>query len=92
LGDNLQWVAFFDNRTQGWSIYDPSGTFTIDALIPISPPGLTIPEETTDLSALTELVPGSLYLVSVVEGQVHFLGGEIIHLLPGVNYVAWAVG
>lgn len=92
LGDNLQWVAFFDNRTQGWSIYDPSGTFTIDALIPISPPGLTIPEETTDLSALTELVPGSLYLVSVVEWQDPVLGGEIIPLVPGVNYVAWAVG
>jgi len=92
LGANLQWVAFFDNRTQGWFVYDPSGTFTVDALVPISPPGLTIPEDVSDLGTLTQLVPGSLYIVSVVEGQNPVLGGRILPLSPGVNFVKWTVG
>jgi hypothetical protein len=27
LVGNLQWVAYFDNATKSWSLYDPTGTF-----------------------------------------------------------------
>ena len=27
LKGNLQWIAYFDNATKSWSVYDPTGTF-----------------------------------------------------------------
>ncbi len=48
LAGNLQWVAYFDNATKSWSLYDPTGTFT-PGLLPffLSPP--------TDVSAYSPL-------------------------------------
>ncbi len=48
LAGNLQWVAYFDNATKSWSLYDPTGTFN-SGLLPfiLSPP--------TDLSAYAPL-------------------------------------
>ena len=48
LAGNLQWVAYFDNATKSWSLYDPTGTFN-PGLLPffLSPP--------TDLSAYAPL-------------------------------------
>ena len=39
LAGNLQWVAYFDNGTKSWSLYDPTGTFN-PGLLPffLSPP------------------------------------------------------
>ncbi len=48
LAGNLQWVAYFDNATKSWSLYDPTGTFN-PGLLPffLSPP--------TDVSAYAPL-------------------------------------
>ena len=48
LSGNLQWVAYFDNATKSWSLYDPTGTFN-PGLLPffLGPP--------TDISAYAPL-------------------------------------
>ena len=48
LAGNLQWVAYFDNGTKSWSLYDPTGNFN-PGLLPffLSPP--------TDVSAYAPL-------------------------------------
>ena len=72
LAGNLQWVAYFDNATKSWSLYDPTGTFN-PGLLPffLSPP--------TDLSAyspLTSLDTNLSYHWNLQRAATVTLGGK----------------
>lgn len=86
LGDNLLWVAHFDNRTKGWSIYDHSGTFSPDKL-PL-PPGETVPMA-EDIEPLTELVVKSIYWIMLNEAQTVQLESQSANFLAGPNLLVW---
>ena len=86
LGDNLLWVAHYDNPTGRISVYDPSGAFSPEAL-PL-PPDLSI-DNASSLPALTHLVSGKIYFVAVSEQQQVVLGNEIRNLTAGVNFLTW---
>jgi len=89
LGDNLQWVAYFDNRTQGWSYYDASGSFSVESVIPLSPPGVEVPGDLAAFGSITELTAGTVYFVSISRDQTVVLGGNDFSFNPGVNFVVW---
>ena len=72
MGDNLLWVAHYDNATGQWAVYDPSGTFSPEVL-PL-PPGQAA-ENVTSFSSITRLVPGQIYSLMVREDQTAVLGG-----------------
>ncbi len=86
LGDNLLWVAHYDNPTGRISVYDPSGAFSPESL-PL-PPDLSL-EDASSLPALTHLVSGKIYFVAVIEQQQVVLGNEIRNLTAGVNFLTW---
>ena len=86
LGDNLLWVAYFDNRTKQLSVYDHSGTFTPDKL-PL-PPGEPVPDP-SEVGVLTELVVKNIYWVSVNQAQSVQLGSQVQSFSAGVNFIAW---
>ena len=86
LGDNLQWVAHFDNETKKWSVYDPSGTFTPAAL---TVPSIIVPSSADEIGQLTELVRGKPYFFAVVRDVTVQLGGSSRELTAGANPVSW---
>ena len=86
LGDNLQWAAHYDNATGQISVYDPSGSFSLDALS--LPPGLSI-DDSAPLPALTHLATGQIYFVSLNRAQQVVLGDAIRNLSAGVNFLTW---
>ena len=87
LGDNLIWVAHFDNATKGLFVYDPSGTFTPDVL-PL-PPGLSI-DDPSDIGALTELVTGKIYWIMAGKEQTVQLGSQDdVTINSGLNFLSW---
>lgn len=86
LGDNLQWAAHYDNATGQISVYDPSGSFSLDALS--LPPGLSI-DDSDALPALTHLVHEEIYFVSLSRAQQVVLRNKIRNLSPGVNFLTW---
>ena len=86
LGNNLLWVAHYDNPTGQISVYDPSGEFSPEAL-PL-PPDLSL-DDASSLPALTHLVSGKIYFVAVIEQQQVVLGNEIRNLTAGVNFLTW---
>ena len=86
LGDNLLWVAYFDNRTKQWSVYDHSGTFAPDKL-PL-PPGETVPEA-SDVGPLTELAVKNIYWIALNEAQTVQVGSQNQTFSAGANFIAW---
>ena len=86
LGDNLQWVAHFDNETKKWSVYDPSGAFTLEAL---AVPSFVVPSSAVEIGQLTDLVHGELYFLAVARDVTVQLGGSSRELTAGVNTVNW---
>ena len=86
LGDNLLWVAYFDNRTKQWSVYDHSGTFSPDKL-PL-PPGENVPDASA-VGPLTELLVKSIYWISLSESQTVQLGDQTQTFSAGANFIAW---
>ena len=86
LGDNLLWIAHYDNPTGQISVYDPSGAFSPEAL-PL-PPDLSL-DDASSLPAITHLVSGKIYFVAVIEQQQVVLGNEIRNLTAGVNFLTW---
>ena len=86
LGDNLLWVAHYDNPTGQISVYDPSGAFSPESL-PL-PPDLSL-DDASSLPAITHLVSGKIYFVAVIEQQQVVLGNEIRNLTAGVNFLTW---
>ena len=85
LGDNLLWVAHYDNSTQRLSVYDPSGTFSPEMALP---PGQETPG-TSEIATLTNLTPGQIYFLSVEQAQTVDLQGNTFTLNEGVNFVLW---
>lgn len=71
MGDNLLWVAHFDNRTQSLSAYDPSGTFSPEMALP---PGTEVPDA-SEVGQLTELVSGRIYFFWVAQNQTADIDG-----------------
>ena len=86
LGDNLLWVAHYDNATGEWSIYDPSGTLSPE-MLPL-PPGQST-ENLGPLATITRLVPGKIYWLNVKEAQTAVLGGKSRTLGAGLNPAPW---
>lgn len=88
LGDNLLWVAHFENSTKEWSVYDPSGTFSPD-MLPLA--GQEIPDASDigELSALVVSSPKQIYWLMVSESQTAVLGGLSRNLVSGLNGVPW---
>lgn len=85
LGDNLLWVAHFDNRTKEWSVYDPSGTFSPDSLPLV---GQDVPDASS-IGELSALVPRQIYWLMVGDAQTAVLGGVSRTLVSGLNGVPW---
>ena len=86
LGDNLLWVAHFNNETKLWSVYDPSGTFSPD-MLPI------VGQEVPDVSSIEELsalASREIYWLMMSEDQTAVLGGVSRTLVAGLlNGVVW---
>ena len=85
LGDNLLWAAHYDNTTSTWSVYDPSGTFSLSEL---PPNGRSYSGPIGDLS---HMVHGAIYVVKVVEDQTVALGGVPVTLHAGVNLITFEI-
>ena len=85
LGNNLLWVAHFDNATKEWSVYDPSGTFSPD-LLPLV--GQDVPDASA-IGELSALVPRQIYWLMVSDAQTAVLGGVSRNLVSGLNGVPW---
>ena len=85
LGDNLQWVAHFDARTQSLSVYDPSGTFSPEKALP---PGQDAPDP-SEIGQLTVLVPRQIYLFWVEQKQTVELNGQSEDFWEGGNQILW---
>ena len=85
LGDNLLWVSHYDNATQRLSVYDPSGTFSPEFVLP---PGQE-PPDASEIAALTNLTPGQIYFLSVEQEQTVDLRGNKVSLVKGVNFLLW---
>ncbi len=85
LGDNLLWVAHFDNITKEWSVYDPSGTFSPDSLPLV---GQDVPDASS-IGELSALVPRQIYWLMMSDAQTAVLGGVSRTLVSGLNGVPW---
>ena len=85
LGDNLLWVAHYDNPTATWSVYDPSDTF--------SPSELPFPggADSGPIGDLTHMVHGAIYWIKVIEEQTVTLGGVPVTLDAGVNLITFEI-
>ncbi len=86
LGDNLLWVAHYDNATQQVLVYDPSGSFKPDGLA--LPPGVSV-ENPDSPPVLARLISRRIYWVAVNQEQTAVLGGTTRNLAAGVNTLVW---
>ena len=85
LGDNLMWVSHYDNATQQLSVYDPSGTFSPEFVLP---PGQE-PPDASEIALLTNLTPGQIYFISVEQEQTVDLRGNRVFLREGITFILW---
>ena len=85
LAGNLQWVAYFDNDSKGWSLYAPGGDVSISQLPPFPPR----PSSLSDYAPLTQLISGNSYTFGVSRDVTISLGGKERTLTAGPNSVAW---
>ncbi len=85
LGNNLRWVAYFDNATKSWSLYDPSGTFTVGQL----PGFLGPPQSLSSYSPLTQVISGRSYYLNVGRDVDVEIGGKTYELTAGTNLKSW---
>ena len=86
LGDNLVWVAHYDNSTQSWLVYDRSGAFSPDEL-PL-PPGGSVPEPSA-IASLTEIAAGKIYWIMASQEQTVQLGSQNVNIMSGLNFLSW---
>ena len=84
MGNNLQWVAYFDNTTKGWSLYDRSGTFRLADL-----PAFQKPGSLSDMSPLTSLSAGQAYWFFVSQDAEVEIGGNSYSLKKGASLIPW---
>ena len=81
----MLWVAYFDTSAKGWSVYDPSDTFSPEMLWDV--PGL--PDD-SEIGELTVLHYRAVYLLSIREPQdLQGLGYRDRSLSAGVNLIVW---
>ncbi len=85
LEDNLLWVAHYDNSNQQLSVYDPTGTFSPEEILP---PGLQALNE-SEIVELTDLAQGQIYFLAVERDQTLGLSGNTFTFFQGVNFVVW---
>ena len=85
LGDNLLWA--FTNFMPPWSVYDPSGAFSLDQISSLMP-RLSPPDE-SEIAPLTNLKTGWIYFLSVEQDQTVQLNGNTFILKEGVNVIGW---
>ena len=85
LGSNLLWIANFDNATSAWSVYDPSGTFSLSELPP-NPSGAPYSDSIGDL---THIQSGDITWIKVAQTQTATLGGETHTFYAGLTLFAW---
>ena len=86
MGDNLIWVAHYDNATQKLFVYDPSGTFSPDEL-PL-PPGVSV-DDSSAIGSLTELTTGKIYWIEASKEQTVQLGSQNLKINSGLNFLSW---
>ncbi len=82
LGGNLLWIAHFDPQNRGWTVYDPSGTFSPDQL---TLPGGQPPPSRSSIGSLTRLIPGGIYHLRVTTNAD--INGKPLY--TGTNLLAW---
>ena len=63
LGDNLQWVARYDNTINIWFVYDLSGTFSLSD----PPPNMTGVPYSESIGDLTHIQSGDITWIKVSE-------------------------
>ena len=85
LGDNLQWVARYDNTTNMWFVYDLSGTFSLSDL----PPNMTGVPYSESIGDLTHIQSGDITWIKVSETQTATLGGETRTFHAGLTLFVW---
>lgn len=81
LAGNLQWVAFFENDTKSWSLYDPTGTFT-SALLPVF---LSPPANPGDYTPLTSIDTGLSYHWNLQQADTVQIAGKEYEFEAGYN-------
>ena len=86
LGDNLLWVAHFDNATKEWLVFDRSSTFSPD-LLPV--PSFLIPTDLAQVGFLDALKAGEAYYFAVSQAVNITLGEKSRQLDQGVSLVVW---
>ena len=85
LGNNLKWVVYFDNDTKAWSLYDPSGTFTVNQLPGILRP----PTNLSDYRPLTQITLGKPYHFNFERNAEVEIGGKTYKFTAGYNFKGW---
>ena len=85
LGANLKWVAYFDNTSKSWSLYDPSGTYESGVLPGFQGP----PADASGFSPLTEILADHAYYFFVGADAIHQIGDKVYDLKQGLNAVGW---
>ena len=85
LQGNLKWVAYFDNGTKAWSLYDPTGTFTASQLPQFQGP----PQNLSAYRPLTQITSGESYHFSFERNADVEIGGKTYKFTAGYNLKAW---
>jgi hypothetical protein len=84
LGNKLKWVAYFNNATKSWSLYDRSRTFRLSDL-----PAFQKPSSVSQMNALTNLVSGDPYWFFVSESVTVELKGNSYTFSTGASLEPW---
>ena len=81
LAGNLQWVAYFDNTTKSWSLYDPTGTFDPGLL----PAFIRPPADLGAYSPLTSLNTSLSYYWNLQRAATVQIAGKAYEFTAGQN-------
>ena len=85
LGSNLKWVAYLDNATKRWALYDPTSTFEVKFLPSFARP----PQDLSAYLPLTQIESGKAYYIYVGSDATHEIGGKEYTFKSGVNAIGW---
>ena len=86
LGDNLLWIAHFNNATKTWAVFDRSSTFSPD-MLPV--PAFLAPTDLSLVNFLDTLKVGDVYYFAVSQAANLQLGGKPRELDQGVSHIVW---
>lgn len=85
VGSNLKWVAYLDNATKRWALYDPTNTFEVKFLPSFARP----PQDLSAYLPLTQIESGKAYYIYVDSDATHEIGGKEYSFKSGVNAIGW---